>query len=163
MQIPVLLDRHNTVCHRDFSLLLSSGSGTLGYFPFVGDIEDDPSNRHRVQMSNLNLEPETHISWCIWLVWVFAASRYIAWADRALGIANRSWALALEDPQDLRRPFVLDCYLSGFLIGGRFDLRVMNPGLEAVHLDCSWGSQDHNMRTFPARTQSFFFMMFHPD
>lgn len=45
MQTPVLLDRHNTVCSRDFSLLLSSESGTLGYFPFVGDIEGDPSSR----------------------------------------------------------------------------------------------------------------------
>lgn len=62
---------------------------------------------------------------------------------------------------------MVDCHLLGFLTGDRFDLGVMNPGLDAIDLDCSWGSQDHNVRAFPARTRPrvvfvvfFFFLCF---
>lgn len=43
-------------------------------------------------------------------------------------------------------------------------MSVMYPGTDAVDLDSSRGSQDHNVRTSPSGTQSLLQMMFlHPD
>lgn len=33
----------------------------------------------------------------------------------------------------------------------------MNPGLDAIDLDCSWGNQDHNVRAFPGPRVVFVF------
>lgn len=39
----------------------------------------------------------------------------------------------------------------------------MYPGMDAIDLDSSGSSQDHNVRTFPVGAQSLLLLMFHPD
>ena len=50
------------------------------------------------------------------------------------------------------------CFLLGFV--GLFDVRVMNPSRNVVHLQSHWCSEDDSMRSFPGRSESFLLEFF---